>query len=142
FRFFGASYNQIWVNSNGSLTFTGGDTDASGSYGHFVAGLPAIAPLFTDLDPSQSSDGVHVLAESGRLVVTFASVPLYNSSDFAIPPIENFQVRIYVDGHIEIAYRSTNPPDAVVGITPGNYKQAALVAFSSAPAGTFTTGVA
>src|SRR5712691_3049259 len=142
FPFFGANYHQIWVNSNGYLTFTGGDTDASGSYGHFAAGLPAIAPLFTDLDPSKSSDGVHVLAEAGRLVVTFASVPLNSSSDFGIPQIENFQARIYPDGRIEIAYRSTNPPDAVTGITPGSYQPVALVAFSSAPSGTFAGGVA
>jgi hypothetical protein len=142
FPFFGAAYQQIWVNSNGYLTFGGGDTDASGSYGHLIAGLPAIAPLFTDLDPSQSSDGVHVLSEPGRLVVTFASVPLYNSSDFGIPQIENFQVRLFAGGRIEIAYRATDPPDAVVGITPGGYQTAALVAFSSAPIGTFPSGVA
>src|SRR5262249_1309765 len=50
FPFFGSTYRQIWVNSNGNLTFRSGDTDASGSYGHFYAGLPSIAPLFTDLD--------------------------------------------------------------------------------------------
>src|SRR5206468_4116589 len=128
-------YREVWVNSNGLLTFTAGDTNASGSFGYFESGLPGIAPLYTDLDPSKSTDGVHVLVETGRLVVTWAQVPLYSSSDFGIPQNENFQVRLYPDGRIEIAYRSTNPQNAVVGITAGGGNPVTLVDFGAAPGG-------
>lgn len=140
FPFFGTSYTQTWVDSNGMLTFTAGDTDYSGSYGHFATGPPAIAPLFTDLDPSQSAAGVRVLAEADRLVVTWSNVPLAGSFGLANPPAQNFQVRLYPDGHIEMAYHSTNPPSALVGITPG-HSAATLLDFASLPSGIFS-GVA
>ena len=57
--------------------------------------------------------------EASRVVITWSSVPLYSSSSFSIAPIQNFQVRLYPDGKIEIAYRSTAPQSAVVGITQG-----------------------
>jgi uncharacterized protein (TIGR03437 family) len=141
FPFYSASYSKLFVNSNGNVTFGSGDTDSSGSFGHFAAGPPRISPLFTDLDPSQSSDGVHVLAEAARVVITFASVPLYNSGAFGFPPIENFQIRLFPDGRIEIAYRGAAPPAAVVGITPGRLQPVGLVNLSSSP-GAFTGGIA
>ena len=139
FRFFGTNYNQAWVNSNGTLTFTTGDVDANAFYGHFVAGPPVIAACFTDLDPSVPTAAVRVLAEKTRVVITWALVPLASSPSFGVPRIENFQIRLYPTGAIEIAYRSTNPPDAIVGITAGNLQPVTLGDFASgvsaAPAG-------
>lgn len=131
FPFFGVLYPKLWINSNGNLTFTDGDTDSSASFGHFAADLPRIAALYTDLDPSQSSDGVRVLSEATRAVITWASVPLYSSNSFAIAPIQNFQVRLYPDGKIEIAYRSSSPPAAVVGVTPGSEQPVEMIDFAS-----------
>jgi len=137
FTFFGATYQQIWVNSNGFLSFTAGDDSANGSFGYFVASLPAIAPLFTDLDPSQSVDGVRILAEPGRFVATWSQVPLYGSS-----ARQTFQVRLYPDGRIQIAYHSMNVADAVVGISAGKQATLPLVDFSTTVAGPFPAGVA
>jgi uncharacterized protein (TIGR03437 family) len=137
FLFFGSTFSQAWVNSNGLITFTGGDTDYSGSYGHFVSGLPAIAPLFADLDPSQSSAGVRVLTETGRVVVTWSNVPLAGSFGIANPPAQNFQVRLYADTHIEVAYHSINLPAGLVGITPGASAASTLLDFASVPSGIF-----
>jgi hypothetical protein len=142
FRFFGTPHREAWVNSNGTLTFTKGDTDYSGSYGHFVAGPPAIAGCFTDLDPAPSAGGVRVLAEPARVVITWASVPLADSIAFASPRNQNFQIRLYPSGRIELAWRSTNPPAALVGITPGNFRAVDLLHFSSAGAGVFAGGIA
>ena len=141
FSFFGSTYRQAWVDSNGLITFRGGDTDYTGSYGHFVSGLPAIAALFADLDPSQSSGGVRVLTEDGRVAVTWSNVPLAGSFGIANPPAQNFQVRLYPDGHIEVAYHSINLPAGLVGITPGASAAATLVDFASVPSGIFS-GVA
>ena len=144
--FFGTLYPKLWVNSNGNLSFTAGDSDSSASFGHFASGLPRIAALYTDLDPSQSADGVRVLADASRVVITWSSVPLYSSSSFSVAPIQNFQVRLYPDGKIEIAYRSAGPPAAVVGITQGGEAQVDMIDFASkqgqGPAGPFATGVA
>src|SRR5207248_11479307 len=102
FRFFGTAYNQVWVNSNGTLTFGTGDLDANAFYGHFVAGPPVIAGCFTDLDPSSATAAVRVLTESARVVVTWSNVPLVGSGNFARPPSETFQIRLYPGGRIEI----------------------------------------
>ena len=137
FHFYGATYTQAWVNSNGSLTFTTGDLDGSGSFGHFAAGPPAIAGLFADLDPSISAAGVRVLSEPSRVVLTWASVALVNSS-----ATNTFQIRLYPDNRIELAYGSANPSHAVVGITSGNHQPVSLVNLTSGPADSFPTGVA
>ena len=100
FPFFGASYRQIFVNSDGNLTFQAGDNASSSrSLGRMVAGSPRIAPLFTDLDPSQKPDSVRLLAEAARLVVSWVAVPAYSSSG-----PQTFQVRLYPDGRIQFAY--------------------------------------
>jgi len=143
FRFFGTAYNQVWVNSNGTLTFGTGDLDANAFYGHFVAGPPVIAGCFTDLDPSVPTAAVQVLTEATRVVVTWFKVPLVNSKDFALPPTMTFQIRLYPGGRIEIAYRSTNQPNAIVGITAGNLQPVTLVDFAStAGVSTSTGGIA
>lgn len=140
FRFFGVEYGTLWVNSNGSVTFTRGDTDYSGSLGHFAAGPPAIAALFTDLDPSQSADGVRLLVEPSRVTVTWNSVPLAGPVAPGFSRLQTFQIRLYPTGRIELAYRGASPPAALVGIAAGGLQPVDLVHFST-PA-TFPRGVA
>ena len=71
FPFFGTSYKQVFVNSDGNLTFTMGDTATSDrSVSRFNAGPPRIAPLFTDLDPSRAGAAVTLQTEDSRVVVT------------------------------------------------------------------------
>jgi uncharacterized protein (TIGR03437 family) len=137
FTFFGQAYRQAWVNSNGSVTFGHGDTDYTGSYGHFLSGPPVIAAAFTDLDPSPTgaADGVRVLTEAGRVVITWSNVPLAGSAGFGVAPLETFQVRIYPDSHFEMSYQVSNLPAATVGITPGNFQPANLIDFTAGPAG-------
>src|SRR5258708_3681047 len=53
FPFYGQTYRQIFVNSDGNTTFTGGDAGSTDrSFGRLTGGLPRIAPPFTDLHPS------------------------------------------------------------------------------------------
>lgn len=137
FPFQGKTYSQVWVNSNGSLTFGQGDTDYTGTYGHFTSGPPALAACFADLDPSQSQSGVRVLSEAGRLVVSWSQVPLAGSAGFSFPPKQTFQIRIFPNGRIEFAYSAMSIPAAVVGITAGSFSPVTLVHFSNGPSGEF-----
>ncbi|MBI1788290.1 MAG: hypothetical protein HYR60_12170, partial [Acidobacteria bacterium] len=119
FSFFGKTYQEVFVNSDGNLTFTSGDSASSErSLGRIVAGPPRIAPLFMDLDPSRARDSVRVLAEAGRFVVTWIGVPEYQ--DFGLGAPQTMQVRLYPDGRIELAYNGVNTSGAVVGIAPGS----------------------
>ncbi len=118
FPFFGATYRQIFINSDGNATFTAGDADATDrSFGRFTGGLPRIAPLFTDLDPSMVQQGVFVTSEPGRYVVSWVNVPLYSQSGSGRP--ETFQMRLFPDGRIEFAWSDVFVSSAVVGISPG-----------------------
>ena len=142
FPFFGNSYRQIFANSDGNLTFQAGDSSSTQrSLGNMVAGSPRIAPLYMDLDPSQKPDGVRVLSEAGRLVVSWVSVPEY--SGFGFGPAQTFQVRLYPDGRIEFAYNGIDTGGAVVGLSPGGLQGAtSVVSFAANVSGQYSSTLA
>jgi uncharacterized protein (TIGR03437 family) len=115
FPFFGDSYRAVFVNSDGNLTFGQPDSGhGDRSLGRMTSGPPRIAPLFRDLNPTQSLQGVFVLSEASRVVVTWAAVPDY---DGTYP--QTFQVRLYPNGRVEFAYNGVITDAALVGISPG-----------------------
>ncbi len=144
FPFFGAAYTQLFVNSDGNLTFTAGDNASSErSLGRLTAGPPRLAPLFDDLDPSRTSGGVRVLSDATRVVVSWVNVPEFASAGAGVP--ETFQARLYPDGRIEFSYSGINPDvaSAVVGIAPGNLQgDALLVDFRRDPSSEYSAAVA
>ena len=119
------------MNSDGNLTFGGGDSrpGAARSEECFLSGLPRVAPLFTDLDPGQPGDDKDVKATTSDTEVTFSweNVPEFSSG---VPrPGNLFSVTLFSNGDILFKYVSVNvTPDfpesdnlqAIVGITPGN----------------------
>ena len=142
FPFFGASHQRMFVNSDGNLTFTGGDNATSDrSLGRVTAGPPRIAGLFRDLDPSMSSEGVRVLLEQGRVVVSWSKVPEYRET--GIGPLQTFQIRLYPDGRIEAAFDGVSTRDAVVGISPGRLQGASsVVSFAEGSDSEYSSAVA
>ncbi|MCZ2077260.1 MAG: hypothetical protein LC130_19960 [Bryobacterales bacterium] len=118
FPFFGTVYSEVFINSDGNLTFgTGDESSSARSLGRVTAGPPRIAPLFRDLDPSRSSGGVRVFSDGTRFIVTWMEVPEY--SDFLNAPVQTFQVRLYPDGRIEFALQDITAKEALTGISPG-----------------------
>jgi uncharacterized protein (TIGR03437 family) len=141
FRWYGASYAEAFVNSNGTVSFGAGELDYSGSFGRFAGGPPAIAGLFTDLDPSSSDGGVRLLREPGRVVISWDNVRLATDSFAAAG--HTFQIRLYPDGRVELAYNRLGSTfqNGVVGVNPGGLRPVALVDLTAAP-GLFPDGVA
>jgi uncharacterized protein (TIGR03437 family) len=126
FPFFGATYQRMFVNSDGNLTFVNGDNASSDrSLGRVTAGPPRIAGLFRDLDPSMSTEGVRLLLETGRVVVSWSRVPEYR--EFGVGPLQTFQIRLYPDGRIEAAFEGVSTQEAVVGISPGRLQGSSSV---------------
>ena len=116
FPFYGATYRQVFLNSDGNLTFTAAESaSTSRSLGRMTGGPPRIAPLFDDLDPSQPGGGVFFFADASRVVFTWLVVPEYGSPGAR----QTFQVRLYADGGIQFSYSGVSPTSAVVGIAPG-----------------------
>jgi uncharacterized protein (TIGR03437 family) len=121
FSFFGAAYNQVWVNSDGNLTFTAGDSASTDrSLSRMTAGPPRISPLFDDLDPALTPGGVRVFSDATRFVVSWVAVPEWVATGLGIK--QTFQATLYPDGRIAFSYSGVNATSAVVGIAPGNQK--------------------
>jgi len=118
FPFYGEEYESVYINSDGNLTFNESDTSISErSLGRVISGPPRIAPLFRDLDPTSSQDGVRVLSEPSRFVVSWVGVPEWLTYGTGSP--KTFQLRMYPDGRIEFSFQSFDTSSAVVGIAPG-----------------------
>lgn len=113
FPYQGSSYTSVNVNSNGNLTFGGGDTDFSESVSEFLAELPRIAPLWDDLNPS-SAGNVIVESDATSWTVTFDGVP-----EFASSQPNTFAVTLEPDGTITFEYGVVSANDGIVGITEG-----------------------
>lgn len=142
FPFFGTSYTQAFLNSDGNVTFTVGDIASSTrSIGRFAGGPPRIAALFDDLDPSVAPGSIRYFADAGRAVFSWVKVREYGRSD---PDAQQtFQLRLYVDGRIEFAYSGAVPQNAVVGIAPGSAKPGTTVlSFLTEPSGEYASAIA
>jgi len=142
FPFFGVSYTSVYVNSDGNLTFTTGESASTDrSLGRMTAGPPRISPLFDDLDPALTAGGVRVLADSTRVVVSWVAVPEWQSAGIGVR--QTFQAKVYPDGAIEFSYSGATPTSAVVGIAPGNLQgTTALVDFRNDPSASYSAAVA
>jgi uncharacterized protein (TIGR03437 family) len=118
FPYFGKSHRNIYINSDGNLSFEEGDNStADRSIARAAAGPPRIMGLYNDLDPSRTPTGVRFLAESNRVAISWIAVPEYSSFGSGSP--QTFQIRLYPDGRLEIAFDTINALSAVVGIAPG-----------------------
>lgn len=114
FPFFGTSYDALYIGTNGYITFTQGDTTSRLSPSALATELPRIAPLWADLDFTDSG-GIYYNRLNGRHVITWnrAAQPLYSG-------ISNFQAALYDDGRIAFVYGKVKAQAALVGISPGH----------------------
>lgn len=114
FPFNGATYDSVFVNSNGNLTFGEGDTDFSESVFDFLNGPPRIAPLFDDLSPN-AGGRVVVGGDGSSFTVEFDGVP-----EFFASTTNTFAVTLYPNGDINITYGGIAAQDGLAGVTEGN----------------------
>jgi hypothetical protein len=132
FRFYGAARASAFVNSDGNLTFGGGDVETTArSLGRVLSGAPRVAPFFADLDPS-AGGGIFVSAASDAFTVTWCAVP-----DFDATGKVTAQASLLPGGAVEIRIdASTTLKDAVVALSPGATSVLAAVDLSAASGGT------
>jgi len=116
FPFYSGRYSELFVNSDGNLTF-GSDDHASTDrdVNRFLTGPPRIALLFDDLDPS-SGGAVYRRTDGDGVLITWCSVPEFGAPSNRV----NVQVRLASDGNIDMVYGATvGATSAVVGVSPG-----------------------
>ncbi len=111
-QLYGASYDSVFVGSNGYLTFEQGDTSVfENPLAHFR--LPRVSGLFDDLDPSGGGT-VSWKQLSDRLMVTFEDVPQFSTGD-----VNSFQVELHFDGTITLTYLMLGARDGLAGLSRG-----------------------
>src|SRR5690606_27666486 len=79
--FVGTTYNALFVNSNGSVSFNSGDDDYTATTSEFLNGPPRLAGLWTDLNPSAGGSVTVSSTPQGVLTVAFSNVPNYGSNN-------------------------------------------------------------
>ena len=127
FPFYGESHSEIFIHSDGNLTFQQPDAaSTSRSFARAVGGPPRIAPLFNDLDPSIAGSVITVYAISDRFIVTWDEVPEYSASNNGAK--QTFQAVLHADGRIEYHYLTISAASSVVGIMPGELRGGATAA--------------
>jgi hypothetical protein len=117
FPFYGRGYSEVFVNSDGNVTFEQKD-DASTerNVGRLVNGPPRAAPILTDLNPEVRGT-VSVLVLRDHATVTWQEVPQYSRLDR-----NTFQVVLWADGRLDFVYDqavSSVIDEGVVGVAPG-----------------------
>jgi hypothetical protein len=130
FTFYGVDYNQIYVGTNGYITFNRGDTSSRLSASALATSMPRIAPLWASLDASSGGD-IYYNRLEGRHVITWDSLP-----ESAYGSLSTFQAVLYDDGRIAFVYRKVKAHAALAGLSPGESAQDAQpVILTDPPAG-------
>jgi hypothetical protein len=129
FPFFGRTFDRVFVNSDGNLTFGEADTASTDrDIARFLSGPPRVAPFFADLDPS-AGGAVMVQSGASAFTVTWCKVPGYD-----VPQITTAQLTFLADGAVEVRYGPTiTLADAVVGVSPGDTESFAPVDLTGPP---------
>jgi C1A family cysteine protease len=114
FPFFGKGYTSVFVNSDGNLSFGAGDTaTAPRDKARFLTGVPRIAALYRDLDPSAGGT-ISYLQKQGALQIRYQGIRHYGS---ALTSSVTFLLRD--DGGIELAYGQVAADTFIVGVSRG-----------------------
>lgn len=138
FPFYGTTYTEVVVNSDGNLTFGIGDGQPGvpRSERRFLSGPPRIALFFSDLDPEAGGE-IRAEAGEGSLSFIWDGVPEFTLGGRRPP--NDLSATLFSNGDILLDYGQVDvlpdPEDiqAIVGITPGSQAAARLVDFSEEP---------
>ncbi len=145
FPFYGVPYQEVFVNSWGNLTLGGPEADSLGFFSEpqymetvsvFLGGRPRIAAFWDDVTTFGGGTAAGVYLNKtlpDRVVVTWFGLLEWNS----IPGANTFQVTLFSDGRIQMAYHTISSLDAIVGVSPGGLPldspRARAVDFSASP---------
>jgi hypothetical protein len=119
-RVFDVSYDQLYIGTNGFVTFGSGDVTSAGSLpAQFQNGQPRISAYWRDLDPTAGGQISYLSVTTPgaeRLVVTWQNVPLFASPSRCV----SMQLELWRNGVITLTWLGTcAAADAIVGISPG-----------------------
>ncbi len=117
FLFNGNTYTQLWINSNGMLSFNSSNTTWTNSQLSFTTEPQSIYPYWDDLNPANGGSityGTVGFGDTEHFVVSWNSIPHYPSNGSY-----SFQVVLYKNGDIRFRYDSASDVDgssATIGV--------------------------
>ncbi len=130
FPFFGEEYTELFVNSDGNLTFRKGDAASwARDLQRFLSESPRIGVLYTDLnpfspfpDPFGETPTVEVKQSAEQVTVTWFNVEAY-SEGFGGATL-TMQTVLYDTGVIDIIFDESDVRTGIVGVSPGGVDDA------------------
>ena len=124
FPFFGEEYTELFVNSDGNLTFGKGDAASwARDLQRFLGESPRIGVLYTDLNPHFSRGTVEVKHSAKQLTISWFEIDAY-SEDFFGGGTLTMQVVLFDTGVIDIVYDESDVRTGIVGVSPGGLEDA------------------
>ncbi len=133
FPFFGEEYTELFVNSDGNLTFSKGDAASwARDLQRFLGESPRIGVLYTDLNPFDpfpapfgggDTSTVEVKQSSKQVTVTWFNVETFSEQSFSSVSL-TMQVVLFDTGVIDIAFEKSNVRTGIVGVSPGGLDDA------------------
>ena len=134
FPFFGQQYTDLFVNSDGNLTFGKGDASSreARDLQRFLEESPRIGVLYTDLNPFDSfgfgfGEGdttVEVKKSPEQITITWFNVPAFDSFG---GNVITMQAVLSNTGVIDLRFEETEVRTGIVGIAPGGINDASQV---------------
>jgi hypothetical protein len=115
FSYYGRAFTSVFVNSDGNLTFGGGDSASTPrDFSRLLGGPPRVAPFFADLDPS-TGGRIFVDAGSDAFTVTWCGVRGFGKTETT-----TVQASLFASGVIDVKFGpEVTLADAIVGLAPG-----------------------
>ncbi|NOT62844.1 MAG: hypothetical protein HOP19_21760, partial [Acidobacteria bacterium] len=160
FPFYGVSYANVCIASNGNLTFRAAGQASSSAFDasttsstetlvELRSGPARIAAYWNDLDARAAAttgdSGIYLQRASDRVTITWHNVSDYAANLRDITPgVHRFQAVLFADGRIQLNYAQVQlTANAMVGLSPGSaLNTPTLVNLSAAPTNVFNRAFA
>ena len=115
--FFGQTFDKVYVDANGLLSFVNGTTDFSGAAIPTTSVTSFIAPLWDDLDSEcRADDGVFVQSFSDHVIIEWL-----NWDHFVCAGVARytFEAILFSDGDVQFQYQTIDDTGSVTQATIG-----------------------
>jgi PKD repeat protein len=115
FPFFGQTYTDVAINSDGNLTFgTSDNASVERSRSRFLTGAPRIGVFYADLNPGAGGQVKYRKDNANTMVISYTGVPLYTGGGS-----NSGSVTLDASGRVAIAYQTLSNPPCLVGLSKG-----------------------
>jgi hypothetical protein len=127
FPFYGQRHRTALVSADGRVLFGSSDTGSGDKgLGRFLAGPPAVAAFFTDLDPARGGS-ITARVQHDRAALVWSAVPGGGQINR-----NTFEIVLHASGEIDLVYGTMESREAVAGVTPGRTLELTRVDLSAA----------